>query len=123
MEGSGPASAWMDYLFLNDSNQTFDLCSSRKGYLSASEIIEYYGLGDEKYWDQIQANGEFFIEEILEIKNGKELHDVIVLLLENEEQWNIMKDDIDWAKIVDVLFHNKATLKLGIELKSLISND
>jgi len=123
MEGSGPASAWMDYLFLNDSNKTFDLCSSRKWYLSASEIIEYYGLGDEEYWDQIQANGEFFIEEILEIKNGKELHDVIVLLLENEEQWNIMKDDIDWAKIVDVLFHNKATHKLGKELKSLISND
>ena len=123
MEGSGPASAWMDYLFLNDSNKTFDLCSSRKGYLSASEIIEYYGLGDEEYWDQIQANGEFFIEDILEIKNGKELHDGIVLLLENEEQWNIMKDDIDWEIIVDVLFHNKATLKLGIELKSLISND
>ena len=123
MEGSGPASSWMDYLFLNDSNKTFNLCSSSKGYLSASEIIDYYGLGDEEYWDQIQANGEFFIEEILEIKNGKELHDGIVLLLENEEQWNILKDDIDWAKIVDILFHNKATLKLGKELKSLISND
>ena len=64
MEGSGPASAWMDYLFLNDFNKTFDLCSSRKGYLSASEIIEYYGRGDAEYWDQIQAKGELFIQEI-----------------------------------------------------------
>jgi len=123
MEVSGPASSGMSYLCLVVGNKIFDLYSSHRGYLSTSEIIEYYGLGDAEYWDQIQANGEFFKEEISEIKNGKELHDGIVLLLENEEQWNIMKDDIDWAKIVDVLFHNKATLKLGIELKSLISNE
>jgi len=123
MKVSGPASSGMSYLFLVDGNKIFDLCSSHRGYLSASEIIEYYGLGENEYWDQIQANGEFFERTITDIESVKDLHDGIVLLLQNEEQWNIMEDDIDWAKIVDVLFHNKATLKLGIELKSLISND
>ena len=123
MEVSAPASAGMSYLFLVGGNKTFDLCNSHRGYLSASEIIEYYGLDENEYWNQIQANGEFIEKIITNIESAKDLHDGIVLLLENEEQWNIVEDDIDWKKIVDVLFHNKATLKLGIELKSLISNN
>jgi hypothetical protein len=121
-ESSGPASAWRDYLYLTEENQFFTLNSSRKGLQSASEIIEYYGFGDNDYWDQIQANGEFIVESIL-VRNGKDLFDAIALAFENEEQWNGMNDVIDWATIVDVLLDNKSTLKLGIELKSLFTNE
>ncbi len=123
MEGSGPASSWMDYLYIVYGNNSFDLCSSRKGYLSASEIIEYYGLEENEYWDQIQATGESIEEEILEIKTVNELHDGIISILTKEEQWNMKEDEIDWRKILDVLIHHKATNKLGIELKSMINND
>ena len=123
MEGSGPASSWIDYLYILYDNSSFDLCSSRKGYLSASEIIDYYGLEENEYWDQIQANGEFIEENILEIKTVNELQDGIISILTNEEKWNMREADIDWTTIVDVLLHNKATHMLGIELKSLIAND
>lgn len=123
MEGSGPTSGWMDYLFLEESNRTFHLYSSRRDFLSASEKIEYYGLGESEYWDQIQPNGEFIEGEISEIKNGYELHDEIVLLLKMEEQWNMEEDEIDWEAIVEILLNNKGTNNLGIELKSKTSND
>ena len=120
IEGSGSASAWMDFLFLVEGNNTFDLCSSRKGYFSASEKIEYFGLGEHEYWNQTQANGEFIEDEITDIKTVKELHDGIVLLLKNDEQWNLNEDEIDWVTIVDVLLHNKATHKLGVELRLVV---
>lgn len=123
MEGSGPASACMDYVYLVKDSNTIDLISSRKDYLSASEIIEYYGLGENEYWDQLQANGEFIVNEIADIETAQELYDGIVSLLNNGEQWNLNEDDINWIKITNVMLHNKVTHKLGIELKSLISND
>lgn len=123
MEVSAPASAGMSYLFLVGGNKTFDLCSSHRGYLSASEIIEYYGLGENEYWDQIQANGEFIEEIITDIETVKDLQDGIVLLLKNEEQWNIVEDEINWVRIVNALLDNKNTYKLGIELKSMIIKD
>lgn len=123
MELSGPVSSGMLYLFLVGSNKKIDLCSSHRGYISAAEIIEYYGLGENEYWDQIQANGEFFEKTITDIATAKDLHDGIVLLLENVEQWNIKKEHIDWTEIVSALLYNKPTHKLGIELKSLITND
>jgi hypothetical protein len=123
MEGSGPASSWIDYLYILYGNSSFDLCSSRMGYLSASEIIDYYGLEENEYWDQIQANGEFIEENILEIKTVNELQDGIISILTNEEKWNMKEAEIDWREIVDVLIHNMATHKLGIELKSMINTD
>jgi hypothetical protein len=120
MEVSGPASAGMSYLFLVGGNKTFNLCSSHRSYLSASEIIEVYGLGENEYWDQIQVNGEFIEEIITDIETVKDLHDGIVLLLVNEEQWNIEEDKINWVKIVNALLDNTNTYKLGIELKSKI---
>jgi len=123
MEVSAPAPAGMSYLFLVGGNKTFDLCSSHRGYLSASEIIEYYGLDENEYWDQIQANGEFIEEIITDIETVKDLHDGIVLLLKNEEQWNIEEDEINWVRIVNALLDNKNTYKLGIELKSMIIKD
>ncbi len=123
MEGSGPASSWIDYLYILYGNSSFDLCSSRKGYLSASEIIDYYGLEENEYWDQIQANGEFIEENILEIKTVNELQDCIISILTNEEKWNMREADIDWREIIDVLLHHMATYKLGIELKSMINTD
>ena len=123
MEVSAPASAGMSYLFLVGGNKTFNLCRSHRGYLSASEIIEYYGLGENEYWDQIQANGEFIEEIITDIETVKDLHDGIVLLLKNEEQWNIEEDEINWVRIVNALLDNKNTYKLGIELKSMIIKD
>jgi len=123
MEVSGPASAGMLYLFLLGSNKTFDLCSSSRGYISAAEIIEYYGLGENDYWDQIQANGEFIEERISSIKNAKELREGIVLCLKTNEQWNHIKIEINWSEIVITLLQNKLTHKLGLELKSINTND
>jgi len=123
MDGSGPASSWMDYLYIVYSNNSFDLCSSRVVYLSASEIIDYYGLEENEYWDQIQANGEFIEENILEIKTVNELHDGIISILTNEEKWNMKEAEIDWREIVDELLLHNATHKLGIELKSMINTD
>lgn len=120
-EGSGHASAWMDYLYLDCRFKSIELDSSRLLFLSASEIIEYYGLEEDEYWNHIQANGEFIESQISNIKNAKELYDGIIDLL-TREQWNLKKDEINWSEIISVLIQHKATNKIGIELRSIIDS-
>lgn len=119
-EGSGPASSWTDRLYLNDDD--FTIRSSRKGNESASEIIDYYGLGNNEYWDQIQANGEFVDQSIPNIKSGEDLYKGIMEILTNEAQWNMKKEDINWQLIINNLVSNSATEKIGLALKNISSN-
>jgi hypothetical protein len=119
-EGSGPATSWTDRLYLNDDG--FKIQSSRKGNESASEIIDYYGLGNNEYWDQIQANGEFIEQSIFNIKSGEDLYKGIIELLTNEEQWNIKEEDINWQLIINNLVAKSAMEKIGLELKKICSS-
>ena len=50
-EGAGPASSWRDKLYITKEKSSFFLTSTREPYLSASEIIDYYGLEDDEFWD------------------------------------------------------------------------
>ena len=121
-EFSGPAFSGRIRLCL-DGHDMFDLYSSTKGNLSASERIEYYGLDSNDYWDQIQATGEFFEHTISKIKTARELHEGIITILTKAEQWNMKEDEIEWKIIIDALLSNKATCKMGIELQSISTND
>lgn len=119
-EGSGPASSWTDRLYLYDDD--FTIRSSRKSNESASEIIEYHGLGINEYWDQIQANGEFIEQSISNIKSGEDLYKAIIKILTSQEQWNIKEEDINCQLIINNLVANSATEKIGLELKNICSN-
>ncbi len=121
MEGSGQVSAWLDCLCLIDNNKSFDLCRFRKDYLSASEIIEYYGLGENEYWDQIQANGEFLEYAISDIKNSTQLYDAIILIIKRENQSKMTVTDANWKTIINALLLNKETQNLGKGLESIIN--
>jgi hypothetical protein len=116
IEGSGHTSAWVDYIYLVQENDSFILFTSRKALLSASEIIEYYGLGENEYWDQIQVNGEFIKQFFSPITSAHELYDGITAILTDNEQWAVKIDDLDWKSIIEVLLCNKATYQMGIEL-------
>ena len=116
MEGSGHTSAWMDYIYLVQENDSFILFSSRKALLSASEIIEYYGLGENEYWDQIQVNGEFIEQCFSPITSAQELYDGVTAILKDNEQWTTEIDELDWKSIIEVLLCNKATYQMGLEL-------
>jgi len=120
MEGSGPASAWNDTLFLIGNEEKFDLCSTRLGYLSAVERIEYYGLKDSEYWDSILVNGESIEGEIDDIKSAEILQNGIVSLLGNDEQWDISENKIDWRLILNSMLEDERTKKLGAELESIV---
>ncbi len=119
-EGSGPASSWTDRLYLNEDG--FTIRSSRKGNESASEIIENYGLGNNEYWDQIQANGEFVEQSFPNIKSGEDLYKGIMEILTNEAQWNMKEEDINWQLIINNLVSNSSTEKIGLALKNISSN-
>jgi hypothetical protein len=121
LEASGQASAWKDFIYLVEENKSFTLCCSRKGFLSASEIIESYGLGENEYWDQIQVNGEFIEQCFSPITSAQVLYDVVTAILTNNEQWTMKIDEIDWKSIIEVLLNHKATYQLGIELGILFS--
>ena len=121
VEGSGPASSWSTILYLIDETGHFTLESSRKRNESASEIVEYYGLGNNEYWNQIQANGEFVQQQISNIKSGEDLFNGIIEILANEEHWNIKEENIKWQLIINNLVANSSTHKIGLELKNICS--
>lgn len=123
LEFSGPASGGISCLFLDGGDKRYDLSISNRPYLSASEILEYYGLGENEYWDQIQANGEFIESTIPDIETGKELYNGIALLLKNDENWNLEEHKINWVEISETLMNNHKTSQLGTELKSIITKD
>lgn len=116
LEGSAHASSWLDYLYLVQENDSFKLFSSHKALLSASEIIEYYGLGENEYWDQIQVNGEFIEQCFSQITSAQELYDGLTAILTDNEQWTTEIDELDWKSIIEVLLYNKATYQMGLEL-------
>ncbi len=120
MEGSGHASVWKDYLYLIVENDSLTICSSRKGALTASEIIEYYGLGENEYWDQIQVNGEFIEQCFSQITSSQVFCDTVNAIL-TSDQWMMKPDEVDWKSIVEVLLSNTCTNQMGIELKLLIN--
>jgi hypothetical protein len=119
-EGCGPGSSYTDYLYLIVENDSLTVCSSRKGALSASEIIEYYGLGENEYWDQIQVNGEFIEQCFSQITSPQVFCDTVNAIL-TSDQWMMKPDEVDWKSIVEVLLLNTCTTQLGIELKLLIN--
>lgn len=120
MEGSGHASVWKDYLCLIVENDSLTIYSSRKGALTASEIIEYYGLGENEYWDQIQVNGEFIEQCFSQITSSQVFCDTVNAIL-TSDQWMMKPDEVDWKSIVEVLLSNTCTNQMGIELKLLIN--
>lgn len=120
LESSGHASAWKDYLYLVKENDSFILFSSRKALLSASDIIEYYGLCENEYWDQIQVNGEFIEQCFANITSPQMLYDAVNGILASD-QWMMKTEDVDWKSIIEVLLKNKHTNQIGIELKMLIN--
>jgi len=122
-EFSDPASGGITCLFLEGGDKGYELSISNRPYLSASEILEYYGLGENEYWNQIQANGEFVESTIPDIETGKELYNAIVLLLKNDENWNLEENKINWLEISETLMNNLKTSQLGTELKSIITKD
>lgn len=121
-EGSGPASSWSAILYLIDKGSHFTIVSSRKAYESASEILEFYGLGNNEYWNQIQANGEFVQQQISNLKSGEDLFKGIIEILADEEHWNIKEENIKWQLIINNLVTNSLTQKIGEELKNICSN-
>jgi hypothetical protein len=120
IEGSSYTSSWIDRLYVIIENNSINLYCSKEGYLSASEKIEYYGLEENEYWTQIQANGEFIEDVIIDIKNANELFDSIVLMYSKNEGWGIDRDQINWTNIINCLENNKETNVIGYELKSFI---
>ncbi len=115
-ESDGPLISHKDILYLDVNS--FDLYISRKSYHSASEIIEYYGLENNEYWDQIQSNGEFIEGEYLDIENAGDLLEGIKTLLSSNDSCGILFDEINFWEIIEKLSKYKVTRKLSTELQS-----
>ena len=120
LEGSGQASSWKDYIYLIVDSDSISLCSSRKGFLYASEIIQLYGLGENEYWDQIQVNGEFIEQSFSQITSSQVLYDAVNAIL-SSDQWKMKTDEVDWKSLIEVLIQNTHANQMGIELKLLIN--
>ena len=121
-EASGHASAWSDKLYISCENGLFTLISTRKHYLSASEIIQYYGLEDEdwEFWNRTLDNGEMIVLCNQEVENAQNLIDNIIYILTNEEQWHIEEDEIDWKYIAEKLITNHETESIGNDLLNIL---
>lgn len=116
-EGAGPASSWRDKLYMTKEQDSFFLTSTREPYLSASEIIDYYGLEDDAFWDVVLDNGEMIETNSEVIVNAQDLIKNIKTILANTEQWDIPEDRIDWTIIIEILISNNSTRRIGKELK------
>ena len=122
IETSGPASSFNRLLFLTCAEDGFELASSSDPSLLSTEIIEYYGLEDNEFWDQIQSNGEFFETGIENIKTGEHLFNGVVSILTNEDLWKMQKEEIPWQHILDSLLNDNRTKAIGEELGLYLEN-
>lgn len=120
-QASGPVSGYRDLLYVTFEEQGFNLESSIASNLLPTEIIEYYGLGENDFWDQVQANGEFIEEEIRNIKLVEDFFNAVNSILTNKKQWDIPEKKIPWRKIIEALLMEDNTKTLGDKLELFLS--
>jgi hypothetical protein len=118
-EGSGRTDGWLDKLYININDKTFDLESVREVYWSPSDFLEYEFKDD--IWDRLNVKYESIYQCVGSIKSGIELKKSIVEIFKNDEQWRHSSiERNEWNEIIKSLKGNDSTKILGLELVKIL---
>jgi hypothetical protein len=121
-ESSGPGSSSTNILYLMRVGELLHLFSSVNPHLSPSEIIEIYGFGENEFWGEIQADGEFIEWQSLNISAAKTLVLMIHECLTATKQWGLKSEEIHWKLILERMQANEDYSELALDLMLIIYN-